>query len=586
MNIIAQGLSAQQRNMVTIAGNVNNMGVEGFSKKKSVMVTDSFGTRGSGVQILPEQRLEDIVRTENVREKVVGVAYLKSLADMYQEINRRMGDPSDKQSLGSKLVEVQTALNALETTPNDTSAQKNAVNKFTEITELVSQLASFVQDERLSAENGIHDGVKRVNDILESLHKLNGDISLASGRGEAFGNMKDEQDRLMKDLSQYMDISYLRRDNGTVDITTQNGQALLLRSGNKTVDFNRSTSISPTDTPATLNNIEVDGVNIGTSISSGKIGAFLKARDTILPLIQEGLDEFTVKFTDHINAFHNRGTGFPPPNQLTGTREFADPAVDSIQMTGIVRIGILNSDGTHAFAPEDFDFTGGATTINAVAAAINTRLTVAGSGTCTVTADNRLQITATDPNHGIGIVSMSDPEAVDTTSGKGFSHHFGLNDLLIHGDQYIGSAQGFSVHTDIINNPSRLARGTMSTEDHLVQPDAILRGDHSTVTDMLAAFQDRLAFDARGGLSAQSSSAIDFANNFYHRIAVDGKNNNIQKEVNSDILSASEKDLADRTGVDLLREYEDMMASQQVFSALRRLLQAHSEMLSELTNKI
>lgn len=581
--VITQGLSAQQRVFQTIQGNIANAGVAGYSEKQTPLVTDSFGTRATGVQALAEIRLEDVLRTEDVREKVVGVAYLDTLNGLYKEINRNLGKPGDSGSLGHKLAEVKNAISSLETNPSDASAQRSARDKLVEMTEMVNRLANFVQGERLSAENGIDDGVKRVNDILKSLEKLNGDIAIASGRGEAYGNMKDKQDVLMKELSQYIDISFLHRENGSLDITTKTGQALLLQSGAKQLVFSRATSIGPTDTPLTLNKIEVSGIQISDSISSGKLGAYFKQRDDILPKIQEVLDEFTIKFTDHLNAIHNRGTAFPPPNQLTGTRQFADPTTETIQMTGLIRIGIIDqTTGQHTFAPVDLDFTAAPRTINDVAADINAALGV--NGTAIVTVDGRLQITATNGAHGIGIVSLTNPEAVDTTSGQGFSHHFGLNDIVVRGQNDIGAAQAFDVNATIKNDPKLIARTVMSTDPAVTHPYAIRVGSAENITNLLTGFDNRLGFAAAGDLSSQTSSAIDYINNLYHSLAVDGKNNELNLDINATILTDSEADLAGRTGVDMQKQYENILNTQTIFAALSRMLKAEDEMFKILTN--
>ena len=578
---ITQGLTAQQRTFQTVSGNVANVNSAGYSEKYTPIVTDSFGSRGTGVQALAEERLEDPIRTEDVREKVIGVSYLESMQQFHDEISRQLGKPGDKGSLGHILTEVKTAFSTLQASPEGAGNQKNTVDKLNALTKKVNQLAQFSQEQRITAEDNIVDAIKSVNDLLESLDKLNGDIAVAHGRGEATGNMMDKQDLLLKDLSQYLDVTVFRRDNKTVDLTTLQGNALLLRSGPRTLEFAKATSIGPADTAATLSAITING-NPLTDIGSGRLGANLKIRDELFPRLQQEIDEFTVRITNHFNAIHNKGTPYPPPTQLTGTTTFIDPAAETIQMTGTVRLAIVDqSTGVHAFAPIILDYTAGPISINDVVADIDAQLGV--NGTAVLTADNQLQITAANPAYGIGLVSNTTPEAVDTTSNRGFSHHFGLNDLFVRDADQIGTAQSFSVHSDILNTPSRLARGTLSLQDPVDEPQALYVGQTETITEILAEFDTRLGFASAGKLSAQNTSATDYANSIYHTLAVDGKNNKQQLEIDSTILIDTEKNLADRTGVNLQKQFEIMLEAQKIYAALSRLLKAEDEMIRELT---
>ena len=585
---ITQGLTAQQRVFQTVAGNIANVNSEGYTEKTTPLATDSFGTRGSGVKAGAEQRLEDNIRTEDVREKTIGVSYLESIQTFYDEIGRQMGKPGDKGTLGYNLTDIKTALSTLETSPEDSGAQSNALAKLNAFAGAVNKTANFFQDQRLTAEDGLVDAVKRVNDILQSLHKLNGDISLAHGRGEAYGNMMDKQDGLLKELSQYVDAKLLRRENKSIDITTLQGNALLLRSGPRALQFSRATSIGPTDNTTNLGRITIEGDPV-TDISSGRIGAFLKARDELFPKLQQELDQFTLQVNEHFNKIHNRGTGFPPPNTLTGATQFVDPAAETIEMTGTVRLAIVDqATGRHAFAPITLDYTAGPININAVAADINAQLNPGGGlpsrGTATVTADNRLEITAANATHGIALASETDPEAVDTTSGRGFSHHFGFNNLFSVNGEVIGAAQAFEVNPEISGNAARIARGHLSLQDPADNPYAIRVGSKENITDMLAHFDDRLGFAAAGSLTQQNTSATDYVNSIYHTVAVDGKNNQTQLDIDSTILADTEKTLADRTGVNMQRQFELMLESQKIFSALSRLLQAEDQMIKQLTN--
>lgn len=606
-DIIVSSLAAQQRVIQGISNNIANASNPHFTEKTTSIVTNTVGGVSYGVTALPETRNGDPLRTEAVRLQSIEVSYLETLLDSYDNIQRQLGQPGDQGALGSRMAAIQTTLRTLEDAPATPGHHVGVVTKLDETAQYVNKLGQFFQNERFIAEDGIKDTVDNVNNILKSLERINSDISLAFGRGDTTGSLQDKQDALLKELSQYMDVQVLRRDSMNLDVTTNSGQALLLRTGAETLVFTKATSVGPADTPATLGKITINTVDITTSISNGRIGAYLKARDVILPGMQAELDEYTEKFRDQMNAVHNQGTGFPVPAVLTGTRTFATPGVTTMQMDGIVRIGIVDNtvgatSGNYIKAPLDLDLTAAPQTINAVVATINGYL--GADGTAALNANGQLIVTATNADQGIAMVSMTDPEAKQTVAGLGnnlgFSHYFGLNDLFTTGITgttgarfiddgvagKVGLAQLLEIRAEIKATPSFLSRAMASTKAFATDPKAIQPGDGRTVTKIISAFEQPLAFSAAGPMGARTESLIHYANSIWHNAAVEAKNNKSLFEVQSTILSDNETDLMARTRVNMQSQIAKLMEAQRIYAASSKMLQANKEMLQQLMSAI
>lgn len=578
MNISTGSITAQQRVITNISRNLAGASDPTYTATDVKLVGDKYG-----VQALPEQRISDPLRTEDVRLKVIGTNYLETMNGVHDEIMRQMGQPGDESSLGSRLTKLKTKLSNLQDAPGTSGHQRDVLGSLQTTTAYINKLGNFFQEERKTSENGIEDATKGINVILGSLEKINQDIAVASGRAVTTADLEDKQDSLLKELSQFLDIRIMRRDSKSLDITTAAGEGLLLPSGARELSFTKSTSIGPADDATVLGKITVGGKDITGSISSGKLGAYIKARDTILPNMQTELDEFTEKFRDQFNAIHNQGTPFPPSNSITGTTTFANPATDTMEMNGIVRIGILDKAGNNAVAPIDLDLTAGAQDINTVVAQINTALGANGSATLT---NGQLVVTAANPENGIGFVSMTDPEATEANTGKGFSHFFGMNDLFVSGPSKIGMAQTLAVHPNISAEASLLSRGSLSTTANLVGENALQIGDASNVTKMLNGFEQALTFTTAGPLTGRSESIVNYANSIWHNAAIDAKNNQTDFNVDKAVLDDSEKDLRARTGVNMHEQISKLLEAQQVMSASMRCLQANKEMFDQLIRSI
>ncbi len=581
MGFSVESIMTQKAVIANVAANIASAADTERSATEIKLVSDKYGIRA-----LPEQRVADTLRTEDVRKKVIGVNYLETMNGFHEKIMRQFGQPVDKSSLGSRLTSFKTKLSDLEAAPSTPGLQKDTVGSLKNTVSYITELGKFFQSEREVAENGMVDAVKRVNSILADLEDINGNIAVASGRGDTTANLEDRQDSLLKELSKYVDIQILRRNNMTVDVTTNTGEALVLTSsGARTLTFSKATSIAPTDTAATLGKIMIGTKDITSSIADGKIGAFIKARDVLLPDMQAELDEFTEKFRDKFNAIHNQGTPYPPQTAVTGTQLFATPGVTTMQMSGLFRIGILDkATGNHAVAPIDIDLTGGAVTITAAVAAIDAAL--GADATAALNPTGQLVITATNANNGIAFVSMTTPEAVETTAQKGFSHFFGMNDLLTSGTTKIGLTQTLAVRSDIASNPALLSRGTLSTVTNLVGENGLQIGDATTVTKMIAGFDQSITFLTAGPMTGQSATIVNYANSIWHNAAVDAKNSQTDFEIDQAILKNSENTLQARVGVNMHEQITRLLEAQQITAASMRVLQANNEMFQQLIRSI
>src|SRR5262249_23618849 len=83
--------------------------------------------------------------------------------------------------------------------------------------------------------------------------------------------------------------------------------------------------------------------DVTSRMRSGKLQSLLELRDQEIPNMLEQLDQLASGITSSVNAIHNDGSGFPPPNSLSGTREVAANSI--YQMNGKVMIGVTDPAG-------------------------------------------------------------------------------------------------------------------------------------------------------------------------------------------------------------------------------------------------
>jgi flagellar hook-associated protein 1 FlgK len=264
-------------------------------------------------------------------------------------------------------------------------------------------------------------------------------------------------------------------------------------------------------------------IDVTNGFSYGRLAALVEARDQIIPRLHAEHDLLFAQFRDSVNSIHNQGTGWPPATTLTGTRTFATPATAPFQGTGTVRFGIIDRTTGGFVATYDLDLTAlGATTVQGLVTNIDTALSAAtgGSVTCTCNPGSGLQITSANPNYGIGIVSLGASAAVENTTQYGFSHYFGLNDLVTSPDvpspgavPTPGIAGQLAIRSDIVANPLLISRGQISAAvpAPVLPVKAITTGDGRVMQLLSTTLTANQTFVATGSLSQLQTPFTGYA---------------------------------------------------------------------------
>jgi len=284
---------------------------------------------------------------------------------------------------------------------------------------------------RSEADAGITAEISVLNNALAQIHSLN---TLISQQKESGGNpaaLEEQRARAIEEVSDIVDIRATEKPNFKIDISTISGLSLVddrLRvvqynapgQVETTVVFN-SITVHQIDT--TTGQPQATGVALEPNLRAGTLKGLVDMRDKELPEIALSLGELSAKFIDQINKVHNENSAVPPPNTLTG-RNVGVLATDAHGFTGKVTFGILDSANLLTDSYEvDFDG-GGFVTVQDVITAVNANVT----GATLALTNGVMSFDAATSTDGVSIAQNATTPA--DRGGRGFSHFFGMNDLL------------------------------------------------------------------------------------------------------------------------------------------------------------
>ena len=428
-NIATSGMRVAQTGLRTTSDNIANVNTEGFTRRVVHQQAIVINGAGAGVEVAAIRRAADMYLQRASLSASSETGRATMVATFLDHAQALFGDPSTSESIFSGLDEVFSAFSAAGSDPASQLRRNSAITAVQDF---------FTDAKVLSAElNGIRDQtnthiaavVDRANGLLREINDLNVEISRYTITGRDATGAENAQSRLVQELSGLMNFQITQREHGGVMLRTAEG-VMLAGDGAATISFDRSNTAG-----ASLLLIPALGAStpLTHGLNSGELKGLLQMRDEILPALAEQFGEFTTRAADALNRAHNASSAVPAPTVLQGRQTGLALDTSIAGFTGRTSIMILETSGAAAGTVRrrvDIDFDAGPS-INGVATTPANFLAdldaVLGADGGASFSGGVLTLTG---EAGGGLAVVDDPAAPSSRAGRGFSHYFGLNDLV------------------------------------------------------------------------------------------------------------------------------------------------------------
>lgn len=588
------GMAASSSRITTASNNIVNAGVEGYTSKQSRLETVVLGGVGSGVRATPPERVVDESKIHLLKESTSTVAALTVKVDAYSTLEHYLGGISSDRSLSGMLGKFQNAVSELSKAPANAGRRNDVVASAQELCTALKTLGTSIQDRRSFYDRSISESMTIINDKLKEIEKLNSDITSNKALGQAYADLEDQRDKAIRAVAEQMNISTRKEETGAVFISTRTGRALVTGAAKK-LSFSPTMGIDAGIAyPSQIGPIALDGSDITTEISGGKIAAYIEQRDSILPKLQQDLDTLTTTLRETVNEIHNEGSGYPPAKTLTGQRTFSDPTTaNSFQGTGTVRIAVIDTTTNTYVEARDLDLTS-VTTPEAVRVALDSMTNV--TATWSEGTSGKLILDGTNTNYGIAIVSTTTPPAsvrLPSTATQGFSHYFGLNDFLItpghvaeDGGNIAGMTNLMTIRSDIAAAGTLVSTGKIDASlsiSPLPTTTALYEGDRSVMKTLFEKMNTKVSFAASGNFTARSDILREYANEIISFTARQSSQTKTRLTSEHEIQGRLKESIGAVSGVNIQEQVIGLISEQRLYQTSVAVIKATREMFNQLT---
>jgi len=624
LNTAVFGISFNQRQIDVTASNIANADTAGYSKK-TVSANAYFDGEGNVAGIVTNE-ISRIINEEIQSDYFNSLAdtnYGKQIAAFTDRLDDIFGTIGDQTGLSALAGELTAALSSLVNQPGNYAAQQEVVAAADAMARELNSSYQQIADLRQEADEALARQTETVNSLLSSIESIDAAIRDATQAGVSSSEMEDERDRLVEQLSGYLDLNVSKTTTNTLFIQTKNGQPLFSDGEAATLAFQPTNRLGADQqgnaiVATTAGGAQFDIVPAGASgrdrtTGTGLMVATMELRDDVLIEAQKQLDtiaaELSLAFSNVTQASTaatvGPDTGFDLPvsglqSGNTINLEYTDSAGQSqtITLMAVSDPTLLPLTDTATTNPNDtvvgIDISSGtpATYITNIIAALGTaapdlQVSNDGSDNLRILGDSTTVPNATT----VESLSANITPSATTDQGLGLSIFVDqrngtevFTDAPENGGQRVGFANGISV------NPALLADSSLLV-DYQTTPAANSENDPARAQYLLNALTNETAyFDPEAGMGSSSSpfqgTVLDYIN---QTVAYQG-NQAADAKTYSDSKEALTLNLAVRYeesySVNLDAEMAFLVQLENAYAANARVMQTINDLMQELLNVV
>jgi flagellar hook-associated protein 1 FlgK len=314
LGIGKSGLFASKKALEVTGHNLSNVNTEGFSRQKVIQSTampiSSGGfTQGTGVKIDGVGRVNDEFIDKRLNNALSSSKFYDARSEHLDQIESIFNE-IDSEGLNQILNKFFNSFRELANQPENETIRSvvrdNAglvIKDFHRIRETLDAQASNI-------DRKITTSVSEINRLLGHVADLNGKIATIEAQQGETGDLRDQRDLAIKNLSEFFKVHTYTDEKNRFVITAQgigtlvtglHNQDLAVITKNKvdsSNNMNGSIEIVLKDRPSQP---------VTNKFQSGSLASIIKVRNEDLKKLQDDVDGIAFQFTNSVNAIHRQG---------------------------------------------------------------------------------------------------------------------------------------------------------------------------------------------------------------------------------------------------------------------------------------
>jgi len=319
LNAGRTSLEVNQKSIEIIGNNISNVNTEGYSRQSAVLTpypSMNFGSFfiGQGVLVSDVRRDHDTFVTDQLQEKSIEFGLQSGQANPLAELERIFNITDD--NLATEIDSFFDSWQELSTNPSGLVERDIVIQRGELLAENFHTITNDLNSVQLNINDAIISKVDDVNSKITEIGELNSRIFTIEIQGQTANSARDRRDVLAKELASSLGVQTYYDSKGMMAVQLPGGLPLV--QGTETMTITAVPNGQDLDLE-----LNAGGVTrtIGLNSLGGEFYGLMNIRDTVIPGLQDNLDQLAYGITEAVNAVHSTGAGL---DSVTG-RNFFTP---------------------------------------------------------------------------------------------------------------------------------------------------------------------------------------------------------------------------------------------------------------------
>lgn len=309
MGIGTRAMFANYAALQTTGNNIANANTQGYSRQEAQLATapgqyTGAGFFGQGVNVTTVARSYDRFLTAQAAT-TNSIASADS-ARMDQLTRLESVFPLGEAGIGQAARQVLDAFVDVANNPQDASARQVVLTRAKELAARFMAAGEQLNTLQTGVSQDMKSSISAVNALATQVADLNKQISALNGSGHSPNDLLDERDRLVSEISGYINVTTIQADDGSVGLFIGGGQSLVL-GGTANVLKGAPDPYDPAKTQLALQEGGVDRLVPTESIAGGSIAGLVRFQNEDLNTARNLLGQMAVAISGAINQQQSLG---------------------------------------------------------------------------------------------------------------------------------------------------------------------------------------------------------------------------------------------------------------------------------------
>lgn len=314
LGIGKSGLNASKKSLEVTGHNLANVNTEGYSRQRvqqstSIPVSTAGFIQGTGVKIDAVKRFNDEFIDKRLNNAIATNKFYEARSEHLEQVENIFNE-LDSDGLNQVLNKFFNSFRELANQPENETIRSVVRDNANLVIKDFRRIRGTLDQQAINIDRKIENSVADINQLLTHIADLNGKIStIEAAQGET-GDLRDQRDVALRNLSEHFKIHTYSDEKNRFIVTAQgigtlvtglNTQQLGTISKNKgqsSNGMNGSVEVVLRDRPS---------MPITELFQGGSLASIIKVRNDDLRKLQGDIDNIAYQFTTSVNSIHRQG---------------------------------------------------------------------------------------------------------------------------------------------------------------------------------------------------------------------------------------------------------------------------------------